>query len=134
VAASTRHAAYVIYTSGSTGWPNGTVIEHGALANALEGMALDLGVGQADRLLAVTTLSFDIAALELFMPLMAGATTVIATSGTASSSAELIDLLAREAITVMQATPTTWRLLVDDGWTGSPRLRALCGCASAARA
>ncbi|HEY8602499.1 MAG TPA: amino acid adenylation domain-containing protein, partial [Thermomicrobiales bacterium] len=119
--------AYVIYTSGSTGRPKGVQIPQRALVNFLLSMARTPGLTRDDTLLAVTTLSFDIAALELFLPLIVGARVVIAGREVASDGARLLDLLDRSAATIMQATPATWRLLLAAGWHGSPHLRALCG-------
>ncbi len=117
--------AYVIYTSGSTGRPKGVENTHGALANFLRSMAREPGLSRDDTLLAVTTLSFDISILELFLPLAVGARTILASSEDSGDPFALDELLADA--TVMQATPATWRLLVDSGWGGSPRLKALCG-------
>jgi amino acid adenylation domain-containing protein len=119
--------AYVIYTSGSTGQPKGVQISHRALVNFLTTMRELPGLGPADVLVAVTTLSFDIAGLELYLPLITGARVVIATSETASDPRALADLLENSAATVMQATPTTWRMLIDSGWSGRVEMKALCG-------
>ncbi len=119
--------AYAIYTSGSTGLPKGVEIPHRALANFLWTMRERPGLGTDDVLVAVTTLSFDIAGLELYLPLIVGGRLVIAPSQTASDPRLLAALLAESSATVMQATPTTWRLLLDSGWRGAPGLRALCG-------
>ncbi len=119
--------AYVIYTSGSTGKPKGVVVSHRALANFLGTMASEPGLGSSDRLLAVTTLSFDIATLELLLPLTVGARIVLASRETAADGLALRHLLESSGATVMQATPSTWRLLLEAGWTGSPEFRALCG-------
>jgi amino acid adenylation domain-containing protein/thioester reductase-like protein len=120
--------AYVIYTSGSTGRPKGTEISHGALCNFLSSMRREPGCGEEDRLLAVTTISFDIAVLELFLPLLSGATTVIAQAHEAIDAKALLALMKRHAITMMQGTPATWQLLLDSGWHGAPRLaKVLCG-------
>ncbi|HEX2191455.1 MAG TPA: amino acid adenylation domain-containing protein, partial [Longimicrobiaceae bacterium] len=120
-------AAYVIYTSGSTGTPKGVVVPHRALVEFLDSMRARPGLHAGDTLLAVTTLSFDIAGLELFGPLTSGARVVLADRDTASDGALLADALAASGATVMQATPATWRMLLDAGWAGAPRLRALCG-------
>ncbi|HEX7238832.1 MAG TPA: amino acid adenylation domain-containing protein, partial [Longimicrobiaceae bacterium] len=120
-------AAYVIYTSGSTGRPKGVVVPHRALVNFLHSMRARPGLSPADVLLAVTTLSFDIAALELLLPLVVGARVVVASRDAASDAGLLAARLASSGATVMQATPSTWRMLLDDGWTGRPGLRALCG-------
>ena len=120
-------AAYVIHTSGSTGRPKGVVVGHRALANFLRSMAETPGFTEADHLLAVTTVSFDISLLELFLPLITGACITIVGTGEAADAAVLATRLAADAITVMQATPATWRLLIDSGWKGSPTLKMLCG-------
>ncbi len=119
--------AYVIYTSGSTGRPKGVMIEHAALGNFLASMALEPGCDADDTLLAVTTLSFDIAALELFLPIVTGARVVLATRPQAMDPAALTGLLADHQVTIMQATPATWQMLVDHGWPGRAGLRILCG-------
>ncbi len=117
--------AYVIYTSGSTGKPKGVCITHRALANVLQAMREH--IAEEDSLLAVTTLSFDIAALELYLPLIAGARLVLASRETAADGEALSKCLADHSITLMQATPATWRLLIEAGWQGSGKLRVLCG-------
>ncbi|HKI02159.1 MAG TPA: non-ribosomal peptide synthase/polyketide synthase, partial [Thermoanaerobaculia bacterium] len=122
---SPDNAAYVIYTSGSTGRPKGVQIPHGALANFLASMAERPGFSAQDVLLAVTSLSFDIAGLELYLPLMQGGRMVLASREEAADGRRLQDLLA--GATVLQATPATWRLLIDSGWQGSESLKALCG-------
>ncbi|HSU81114.1 MAG TPA: non-ribosomal peptide synthetase, partial [Thermoanaerobaculia bacterium] len=119
--------AYVLYTSGSTGRPKGVQVPHGALANFLLSMRERPGLSAADVLLAVTPVSFDIAGLELYLPLIAGARVVIAGREEAADGARFQGLLARSGATVMQATPATWRLLVESGWRGDGRLKVLCG-------
>jgi amino acid adenylation domain-containing protein len=119
--------AYIIYTSGSTGKPKGVVVSHEALANFLLSMAETPGFTEADRLLAVTTISFDISLLEIFLPLVTGGTVEIVTTAIARDGHALLERLKSSAATVMQATPATWRLLIDAGWKGSPDLKILCG-------
>jgi surfactin family lipopeptide synthetase A len=119
--------AYVMYTSGSTGKPKGVPIEHGSVANLLRSMQREPGMTQDDVLLAVTTLSFDIAGLEMYLPLISGARLVIASSEDVVDGNRLRDLLSEKAITFMQATPATWRLLLGAGWQSSPDLKILCG-------
>jgi len=121
------NTAYVIYTSGSTGKPKGVMVSHQAVANFLQSMQQRPGFKTHDVLLAVTTLSFDIAALELFLPLVAGGLVVIAGREDTADGARLAALLSESGATMMQATPATWRLLVDSGWQGTDGLRILCG-------
>lgn len=122
-----ENLAYVIYTSGSTGKPKGVQIPHKALLNFLLSIAEEPGLNQTDRLLAVTTLSFDIAGLELWLPLIRGATVIVASADAAKDPGALAELIRTHDVTVMQATPATWSALVDSGWTGKANLKALCG-------
>jgi amino acid adenylation domain-containing protein len=119
--------AYVIYTSGSTGTPKGVQIPHRALVNFLTTMGERPGMTADDVLVAVTTLSFDIAGLELYLPLVTGGRVVIAPQTTAADPRRLAELIESSNATVVQATPTTWRMLVDSGWPGRPGLKVLCG-------
>jgi amino acid adenylation domain-containing protein len=119
--------AYVIYTSGSTGRPKGVMVPHGAVVNLLTSMQREPGLTEADTLVAVTTLSFDIAALEIFLPLLTGARLVIASRDVATDPIQLDEALRRSQATVMQATPATWRLLLHSGWEGKKDLKVLCG-------
>jgi amino acid adenylation domain-containing protein len=119
--------AYVIFTSGSTGNPKGVQVPHRAVMNFLYGMASEPGLEQDDVLLAVTTLSFDIAVLELYLPLLVGATVVIADSEQAADGEQLKNLISEHQVTTLQATPSTWRLLLAAGWQGDDDFKALCG-------
>ncbi|MEM8930320.1 MAG: amino acid adenylation domain-containing protein, partial [Acidobacteriota bacterium] len=119
--------AYVIYTSGSTGKPKGVAIEQRSLVNFLLTMAEAPGFTADDVLVALTTLSFDISGLELFLPLITGGRVVVASRETASDGARLGSLVTASEATVMQATPATWRLLLDSGWTPIAGLKVLCG-------
>ncbi len=119
--------AYVLYTSGSTGKPKGVEIPHRAAMNLLASMQREPGFGADDILLAVTTLSFDIAALELFLPLISGGRVVIAPRDIATDPTLLAELIHQSRCTVMQATPATWRALIEEGWSGSRGLKILCG-------
>ncbi len=119
--------AYVIYTSGSTGQPKGVEISHRAAVNFLLSMLQEPGMQRGDTLLAVTTLSFDISLLELFLPLLAGARVVMAKSEDMKDGRRLANLIEAEDITVMQATPATWQMLLDSGWEGRSDLRVFCG-------
>lgn len=127
VAAPPEQLAYVMFTSGSTGRPKGVEIPRGALTNFLHSMVRAPGLRRDDRVLAVTTIAFDIAALELFGPLMVGATTVIVSHEDTRDPRVLRRRLADDRITVLQATPASWRLLVEAGFEGHPGLRMLCG-------
>lgn len=120
-------AMYVIYTSGSTGKPKGVVVPQSAVCNFLASMRKQPGLKASDRLLAVTTLSFDIAVLELFLPLVTGARTVLAQRDEAMDGEVLARLAREHQINVMQATPTTWHMLLDANWKAPAGFRALCG-------
>ncbi|NNE90007.1 MAG: amino acid adenylation domain-containing protein [Verrucomicrobiales bacterium] len=119
--------AYIIYTSGSTGTPKGVEISHKAAVNFLTSMQNEPGFTAKDRLLAVTTLSFDISLLEMFLPLITGAKVVIADKQDVKDGRRLANLLNEEDVTVMQATPATWQMLLDSGWEGKSDLRIFCG-------
>ncbi|QCG91748.1 non-ribosomal peptide synthetase [Azospirillum sp. TSH100] len=119
--------AYTLYTSGSTGVPKGVQIERQAFASFLHAMQMQVGLTADDRLLAVTTLGFDIAGLELFLPLVTGARVVLATREEARDPQALARLIDRHGITAMQATPATWRMLLEATERSWPGLRALCG-------
>ncbi|MEM9804743.1 MAG: amino acid adenylation domain-containing protein [Cyanobacteria bacterium P01_D01_bin.56] len=119
--------AYVIYTSGSTGKPKGVAIQHRSLSNLLGAMARRLHIKASDTLMAVTTLAFDIAALELFLPLISGARLLLASDEMMRDSHQLIAHLDAYGVDIMQATPATWRLLINTGWSGQSGLKILCG-------
>ncbi|HEX8174908.1 MAG TPA: amino acid adenylation domain-containing protein [Pyrinomonadaceae bacterium] len=119
--------AYVIYTSGSTGRPKGVQISHRAVVNFLCSMQREPGINASDRLLAVTSLSFDIAALELYLPLTVGAGVIIADRAVSADGVRLQETLRSCAATIMQATPATWRILLEAGWEGEAGLKILCG-------
>lgn len=126
-AADIESVAYVIYTSGSTGKPKGVRVPHRSVANFLASMRNQPGLEASDRLLAVTTLSFDIAVLEIFLPLSAGAMLVLASGAHSKEGRDIAGLLDEHDISVMQATPSTWRMLLEAGWRGRPGFKALCG-------
>ncbi len=119
--------AYVIYTSGSTGNPKGVQIQHKALINFLLSMQKTPGITKDDRVLAITTLSFDISGLELFLPLITGATIVLASSETAKDANKLIQYIEDNNVTVMQATPATYQMLLESGWENKTVRKILCG-------
>ncbi len=118
---------YVIYTSGSTGKPKGVQVPHGAVVNFLYSMKQQPGLTSDDSLLAVTTLSFDIAVLELYLPTIVGGQVVIVDAVAAANGDQLSMLLEKHGITVLQATPATWRLMIGAGWRGKSDLKVLCG-------
>ncbi|HWS86561.1 MAG TPA: amino acid adenylation domain-containing protein [Pyrinomonadaceae bacterium] len=122
-----ENLAYVIYTSGSTGRPKGVMVSRRALSNFIAAMRRQFDPTPEDCLLAVTTLSFDIAGLELYLPLTTGCRLWLASREEAGDGERLATLLAGSGATLMQATPATWRMMLDAGWQGDPRLRALCG-------
>ncbi|MBD2128005.1 non-ribosomal peptide synthetase [Microcoleus sp. ZQ-A2] len=125
--ATPENLAYIIYTSGSTGKPKGVQIPHSALVNFLTAMRQTTGLNERDILLSVTTLSFDIAALELYLPLIVGACTVIVSREVAADGTQLLKRLCSTKGTIMQATPATWRLLLAAGWQQNYPLKILCG-------
>jgi amino acid adenylation domain-containing protein len=125
--ADPQATAYVIFTSGSTGTPKGVEVSHGALANFMASMAERPGMSEDDTLVAVTTVCFDIAMLELFLPLICGAKCVIADRAEVLDGFALVNLIERAGATVVQATPSLWRMLVEAGLKPNPALRILCG-------
>jgi acyl-coenzyme A synthetase/AMP-(fatty) acid ligase len=122
-----KNLAYVIYTSGSTGVPKGVEIPHGALLNFLLSMQQRPGLTAQDVLVAVTTFSFDIAGLEIFLPLITGAKVVFLTRAEAADGVRLLAQVQRQRATILQATPSTWRMLLNANWSGNPPLKMLCG-------
>ena len=134
--AQPSHLAYCIYTSGSTGRPKGVEVTRGALCNLLRDMRRQVGFEPGETLLAVTSLSFDIAALELYLPLTSGGTVLLATDAEAGDAGALLRLLREHPVGTMQATPATWQMLLAAGWEGEGRdpegaprrpLKLLCG-------
>lgn len=125
--ATATDPAYVIYTSGSTGRPKGVAVPHGALANFLRSMQREPGLTASDVVAAVTTISFDIAGLELYLPLLVGARIELVPRETAADGLALAEVLATSGASVLQATPATWRLLLEADWRPARPLRALCG-------
>lgn len=119
--------AYLLYTSGSTGRPKGVLVEHGSLTNVVHAVKDTIGLQQDDVTLAVTTLSFDISLTELLSPLVGGGSVVIADEDDVRSPEALADLIETHSVTYLQATPATWRLLLEWGWQGSEQLRAVSG-------
>ncbi|MEG5056961.1 amino acid adenylation domain-containing protein [Microcoleus sp. A2-C5] len=122
-----ENMAYVIYTSGSTGKPKGVQVLHRGAVNFLKSMREQPGISATDILLSVTTLSFDIAVLELFLPLTVGAQVVILSREAAMDGRKLLRTIAELGITILQATPVTWRLLIESGWEGQSPMKMLSG-------
>jgi amino acid adenylation domain-containing protein len=117
--------SYVIFTSGSTGRPKGVQLTQRSAANLLASVAREPGMTAADTICAISTLSFDIAMFELVLPLTVGAHILLADRDTARDGAALARLVDSSAVTVMQATPATWRMLLDIGWRGKPGLKII---------
>jgi amino acid adenylation domain-containing protein len=126
VGLAAEHLAYVIYTSGSTGIPKGVMVPHRGVTNFLWSMRRELGIETDDVLLATTRLSFDIAALELYLPLTTGARLRILGSEVSLDGVRVAKEIKRD-VTIMQATPASWRMLLDAGWEATKRLKVLCG-------
>jgi amino acid adenylation domain-containing protein len=122
-----NNLSYTIYTSGSTGKPKGVQITHTSVVNFLTSMQQKLQLKNTDNLLSVTTLSFDIAVLEIFLPLTTGAELILVSREVATDGVQLLQKLNNSAVTIMQATPATWRMLLDAGWEGNAQLKILCG-------
>lgn len=126
-AAGPDSRAYVIYTSGSTGRPKGCELIHHGVVNFMKSMELRPGISASDVVVAATTVSFDIAVLELLLPLAVGARIAMASRATARTPQNMAKLLREKSVTVAQGAPTSWRLLVDSGWKGQDNLKILCG-------
>lgn len=120
-------SAYIIYTSGSTGRPKGVQVPHGAIANLIASLQQTPGIQPSDTLVAVTTLSFDIAVFELMLPLTVGARVVVAERNQVRDAQSLQALLESSDATVMQSTPSGWRLLLESSWKGHKRFKAIAG-------
>ena len=125
--ASPTDTAYVIYTSGSTGRPKGVAIHHRALVNLLYAMQRQPGLTKEDAVVSVTTMSFDMAVPDFFLPLIVGAKLILAKEQEMADGAALLLLLRRHGATFMQATPVMWQVLLEAGWHGDPPLKMLCG-------
>jgi amino acid adenylation domain-containing protein/thioester reductase-like protein len=119
--------AYVIYTSGSTGKPKGVQVKHNAVVNFLKSMQHEPGMDSTDTILALTTISFDIAVLEMYLPLISGAKVRLISRTSATDPVKLQAILSDSEITIAQATPATWRMVLAVGWKGNPNLKILCG-------
>lgn len=119
--------SYILYTSGSTGKPKGVKITHGNLLNFLRSMQQRPGITEHDRLLAITTISFDIAGLELYLPLISGAEILLADAESSRDGRLLLSMIEEKKISIMQATPSTWRMMMDSDWQKKYPLKALSG-------
>ncbi len=124
---NSTHLAYVIYTSGSTGNPKGVMVTQGNVVNFLSSMQNKPGINSNDSLLAVTSTSFDIHGLELFLPLIVGAKIIVASKSATADSHALIALINDYSVSLMQATPATWKMLVDSQWQPTSAIKVLCG-------
>ncbi|MCK4608414.1 MAG: amino acid adenylation domain-containing protein, partial [Gammaproteobacteria bacterium] len=119
--------AYVMYTSGSTGKPKGVLIEHKSLINFLYSMQDVFKLDCRDRMLALTPFTFDISGLELYLPLITGACCIISDKKTSSDANRINQMIMDHKISIMQATPATWQMLIDDDWKNSTNIKVLCG-------
>jgi amino acid adenylation domain-containing protein len=119
--------AYVIHTSGSSGRPKAVMVEHRGVVNLLSDIRHTLSVRANDTMLAITTIAFDISVLEIFLPLVSGARLAVVGRAAASDVESLITMIEKFGVTILQATPVTWDLLIGGGWSGKKGLRAICG-------
>ncbi|MTI47958.1 MAG: amino acid adenylation domain-containing protein [Firmicutes bacterium] len=127
LAISSDDRAYVIYTSGSTGHPKGVQISHKNIVNFLLSMKKAPGITSEDIMFSVTSISFDIAGLEMYLPLIAGAKLVLTSRELVADGSSLIDYIETSKATIMQGTPVTWRMLLDSGWKNERDIKVLCG-------
>ncbi|MFD0793905.1 amino acid adenylation domain-containing protein [Mucilaginibacter litoreus] len=119
--------AYVLYTSGSTGKPKGVQIEHHSLVNIMLSFQKKPGITPDDKVLAVATISFDIAGIDLYLPLTSGAQIILADSITAKDGRALLDIVRNQGVTILQATPYTWRMMLEVGWDDYLPIKVFCG-------
>jgi len=126
VPVSGNDLAYILYTSGSTGKPKGVLIEHHSLVNLLLGMIKMPGINEHDTLLAITTVSFDIAGLEMYLPLITGATILLADAQVAKDGREILKMVKEQPVTIMQATPATYKMMLAAGWKEHLNIKILC--------
>ena len=127
ILASADSIAYVIYTSGSTGKPKGVSISHGALANTIRAVGRDLMLRMEDVVLAWATIAFDVACLEIFLPLTFGASLYLVAQDVVNGGGSRLEALRRSDATIMFATPTMYRLLIEEGWQGDVRMQLIVG-------
>ncbi|WP_374951087.1 amino acid adenylation domain-containing protein, partial [Mucilaginibacter sp.] len=119
--------AYILYTSGSTGRPKGVLVKRAGLFNLLQSITKSPGITAADTMLFTTTISFDIAELEIFLPIVNGATVLIADAETVKDGRALVDMARREQVTIMQGTPFMWRTMLEAGWEEKLPIKVFCG-------
>ncbi|MDR3712091.1 MAG: amino acid adenylation domain-containing protein [Puia sp.] len=119
--------AYILYTSGSTGKPKGVQVKHSGLLNLLLSMQESPGMRSSDILLATTTISFDIAELEIFLPLICGGKLIVADHETARDGRVLLETIQSEGVTIIQGTPTMWINMIESGWNDPLTIKILCG-------
>lgn len=122
-----KNLAYIIYTSGSTGKPKGVQVEHGGVSNVLKAMLTEPGLSAEDIVLAVTTISFDMSVIELFLPLYAGASLVLCPREISLNPHLFMEEIERRGVTLAQATPSTWQMLIEAGWKGNSRISLITG-------
>lgn len=119
--------AYVLYTSGSTGIPKGVQIAHHSIINLIVAMAYEINFTKEDKILAITPLTFDLSVPDIYLPLLMGGSFVLAHSTIRFQPHDIIAHIARYNITVMQATPATWHMLVQTGWQNESKIKMICG-------
>lgn len=122
-----QNLAYVLYTSGSTGKPKGVQIAHHSLVNLMYSLQKSPGITSADKMLAVATISFDIAGVDIYLPLSAGAQIILADSITAKDGRALLDIIRTQNVSILQATPYTWRMMLEVGWEEHLPIKVFCG-------
>ncbi|WP_116772100.1 non-ribosomal peptide synthetase [Maribacter litoralis] len=123
---SINQIAYILYTSGSTGKPKGVTVTHKNLVNLLYSILEKPGVQNTDKVISITSISFDIAGFELYASLLKGAQLILTDEETSKDPRLLLEVLETEEITLMEATPATWQMLIDVGWKNHLPLKAFC--------
>ncbi|WP_209406458.1 AMP-binding protein, partial [Pseudozobellia sp. WGM2] len=119
--------AYVIYTSGSTGKPKGVMIENKSLVNFIVSMISLLGINANSKLISITTYAFDIFYLEIFSLIIKGGKTILFKSMQQGDPDYLKRMISKHKPSHIQATPTTWRLLIEAGWKNKEKIIIISG-------